>query len=45
MRFKLTLKLEAEEVKPAFSIHKAIRSQMANGKLEGVEMHDRALAS
>jgi hypothetical protein len=36
-----------EEAKPAFSIfHKAIRSQMANGKLEGVgEMHDRALAS
>lgn len=32
--------------KPTFSIHKAIRSQMKNGVLEGVEkeMHERALA-
>lgn len=40
------VEVRSEEAKPAFSIHKAIRSQMANGKLEGVEkeMHDRALA-
>ena len=43
---KTNVEVRSEEAKPAFSIHKAIRSQMANGKLEGVEkeMHDRALA-
>lgn len=36
-----------ETPKEAFSIHRAIRSQMANGKLEGVEkeVHDRIMAS
>jgi HK97 family phage major capsid protein len=39
-------KREVETAKSAFSIHKAIRSQMANGKLDGVEkeMHERTLA-
>jgi HK97 family phage major capsid protein len=39
---------DAEETpKAVFSIHRAIRSQMANGKLEGVEkeVHDRIMAS
>jgi DNA-binding GntR family transcriptional regulator len=27
--------IETEKVKDVFSIHRAIRSQMANGKLEG----------
>ena len=36
-----------ETPKVVFSIHRAIRSQMANGKLEGVEkeVHDRIMAS
>jgi len=36
-----------ETPKAVFSIHRAIRSQMANGKLEGVEkeVHDRIMAS
>jgi len=39
--------VEKNEVKEVFSIHRAIRSQMANGKLEGVEkeVHDRIRAS
>jgi HK97 family phage major capsid protein len=41
------IETEKETVKDVFSIHRAIRSQMANGKLEGVEkeVHDRIMAS
>jgi HK97 family phage major capsid protein len=41
------IETEKKTVKDVFSIHRAIRSQMANGKLEGVEkeVHDRIMAS
>ena len=35
----------AEEKKPVFSIHRAIRSQMANGRLEGAELEAHTRAS
>jgi HK97 family phage major capsid protein len=41
------IEAEKKTVKDVFSIHRAIRSQMANGKLEGIEkeVHERIMAS